>query len=135
MSEFKSEEGVVSALDEASGLIDEIGGNAGSKKEKRLKAWRKLAKHFSWNRIADIHRASDLRVRVSGDELSILRAAARQENEATGEARREYRLVIERLTRLEARLLAIDPEFHIESARALREAIAGSSDEDKPLAE
>lgn len=108
----------MSALAEASHLIKEIGGSAESKKERRLKAWRKVASHFSWNRIVDLDRGAQ-HARVSGDELNILRAAARQQ-EAESDGRRELRELVARIARLEARLLATDPDFHREEIAGLR---------------
>ena len=126
MFDVQSKEKVafMSSLAEASHLVRTIGGSADSKKERRLKAWRKLAQHFSWNRVVDLDRGAQ-HARVSGDELRLLRAAARQQQEADIAGRNEYREVIDRIARLEARLMSIDPDFHSEEVTALRGSTGG----------
>lgn len=133
MSEDQSEEKVLfmSSLAEASHLVRAIGGGAGSLKEQRIKAWRKLSARFSWNRIVDLHRGEP-RARVSADELRLLRAA-RAEQEAEREGRNEFRAIVERIARIEARLLSIDPDFHSASVAAFRESVAGLGGEDRPV--
>lgn len=136
MFEIKSEEKVtfMSSLVEASQLIEAIAGRSSSKGELRRKAWRKVAKHFTWNRISDLHRREP-RARPSGDEIKILRAAARQQEEAEREGRREYREVMDWLARLEARLDAIDPDFHRSEVAALREGFGMARDIDRAVDE
>lgn len=111
----------MSSTAEASHLVRTIGGNADSKKERRLRAWRKLSANFSWNRIVDLDRGA-LHARVSADELNLLRrAAAQQKQEANEiEERNDFREIRERIGRLEALLLSTDAEFHRETLAALR---------------
>jgi hypothetical protein len=122
----------MSALAEANYLVRLIGAGAVSKKDRRLRAWRKVAPHFSWNRIVDIDRGAQ-HVRVRGDELEILRAAARQQEEGEREAQRKYQEIIDRIARLEARLLEIDPDFYRAEMSALRSVLGGAGDDDSAV--
>lgn len=124
----------MSALVEASRLVQAIGSGEGPVGKQRRRAWVALAKlstDFTWNRVCDLHRAEP-RARVSGDELNVLRLAARQRREAiageTGresdelrEAReRELRELRDRVARIERLLQVVDPAFHGPQLDALR---------------
>ena len=131
MSEIQSEAKkgeFMSALDEASQLVRAIGGDAGSRKEQRLRAWRKLSAHFSWNRIVDLHRGEP-RARPTGDELSILRRTAPGKYEANYVEHTAYREIVERIARLEALLLSDDQKVHRNEAAGLRPAADGLGSE------
>lgn len=122
----------MSALAEASFLVQAIGSGAGTVKEQRRKAWVRLASlstDFTWNRICDLHRG-ERRARVSGDELNALRLAAKQQKQEAEEnaGRKELKELAElreRIARLEGIFRTIDPDFHSENMDALHQ-MAGS---------
>lgn len=61
--------------------------------------------------------------RVDASEMDALRAvAAKRQHQAEEIARHEYRELLDRIARLEARLLAADEDFHRTDVDALRSA-------------
>jgi hypothetical protein len=98
VADLKTEgEHMTSALAEASALIDKIGGRRGTKKERRMQAFVKLQKSFTWNRIVDLHKR-ERRAVPSAEEMACLRAVAKEENETSS----EYVELVKRIERLEA---------------------------------
>lgn len=101
MSETSSERSKMTTIDEASLLVRQISmpvPPGDSTKAAIQRAYRALRGTLSRNRVKDLWYA-DVRVRVTADELLILRAAVqREETEALG----ELHLINERLARVEA---------------------------------
>jgi hypothetical protein len=86
-SVFSREHRDMSFTAEAADLLGVIAGAAGSKKERQLRAWRRLVSEFprstwSFNRVHDLF-TRDPRARVRAREIEELRIAARIERRST----------------------------------------------------
>jgi hypothetical protein len=100
-------EGMKSALAEAGALIDKIGGRRGTKKERRMQAFAKLQKSFTWNRIVDLHKG-EKRAVPSAEEIARLREVAREDPETS----LEYVELVKRIERLEALMSTLRENDH-----------------------
>ena len=95
------------ALDEAADLLSKIAGEAGSKKERQLRAWRRLVARFpnstwSFNRVHDLF-TRDERACPRREEIAELQELAKV-NETISLARQEYDEILSRLARCESLL-------------------------------
>ena len=120
------------ALTDAQKLIVKIAGRYGSSKEQIMRAYTKLSAFMTYNRVRDLFYAAE-RVRVGADELDVLRRVARVVEEES--VSNEYRLLLDRLARLEAAMVQIDPDFHCETIDTLRGIRREACDLDRPLAQ
>lgn len=119
---------IMSALVEASQLVQAIGSGVGTVGAQRRKAWfavAKLSTDFTWNRICDLHRGRQ-ESSVSGDELNVLRLAAAQQRQEANELAgrnelRELRELRDRVARLETLFRTVDPHFHRANLDGLRQ--------------
>jgi hypothetical protein len=115
-------ESMTSALAEASALIDKIGGCRGTKKERRMQAFVKLQKSFTWNRIVDLHKG-ERRAVPSAEEMARLRAVAKEEHETSS----EYVELVKRIERLEALISTLGQNDHCTRDGHERQAFFGVS--------
>jgi hypothetical protein len=88
-STFSRERDDMSFTSEASDLLGVIAGAGGTKKERQLRAWRRLSSQFpfstwSFNRVHDLY-TCDPRARVRAQEIEELRTVAGIERRATTE--------------------------------------------------
>jgi hypothetical protein len=130
-----SREHSMSFTSEAADLLGAIAGPHGSKKERQLRAWRRLVSEFprstwSFNRVHDLF-TQDPRVRVRAQEIEELRIAARIERRATKTQAYHDDLV----KRIETAIALSRARRTRPSVVSLRELLGGDRRDDRALDE
>jgi hypothetical protein len=133
MSIFTRERSTMNCTAEASDLLGVIAGAAGSKKERQLRAWRRLVSEFprstwTFNRVHDLF-TCDPRARVRAREIEELRIAARVERRTTKTQAYHDDLV----TRIETAIALSRARRTRPSVVSLRELLGGDRTHDRAV--
>jgi hypothetical protein len=135
MSIFTRERSTMDCTAEAADLLGVIAGASGSKKERQLRAWRRLVSEFprstwTFNRVHDLF-TCDPRARVRAREIEELRITARVERRATKTQAYHDDLV----KRIETAIALSRARRTRPSVVSLRELLGGDRRDDRALDE